>query len=460
MQIPNSLKKFGIEQAINYLSKDPEKNLPKLMEWVDRFAGDSFARQRDAIREAVNNPDDVYHQLIMHVMHDIDTDVLKTTFVNFFLNANLIGWPKQDAVREKYNCNVPWAVLLDPTSACNLHCTGCWAAEYGNKLNLTFDEIDNIIRQGKELGIYMYIYTGGEPLVRKADIIKLCEKHNDCEFLCFTNGTLIDEKFADEMLRVKNFMPAISLEGFEEATDGRRGKGTYQKVIKAMELLKSKKLPYGISCCYTRDNYDSITSEAYYDMLIEMGALFVWYFHYMPVGNDATTDLLPTPEQRTEVYRRIRDYRSRKPLFAMDFQNDAEYVGGCIAGGRRYLHINANGDVDPCVFIHYSDSNIREKSLLDALRSPIFMAYHDGQPFNENMLRPCPMLENPEKLRAMVDKTGAHSTDLSSPESADHLCSKCDQYAECWTPVADTLWHGSKGEAKYLKKKAEAAAKQ
>ena len=124
----------------------------------------------------------------------------------------------------------------------------------------------------------------------------------------------------------------------------------------------------------------------------------------------------------------------------MDFQNDAEFVGGCIAGGRRYLHINANGDIDPCVFVHYSDSNIREKTLLDALRSPMLMAYHDGQPFNDNMLRPCPMLENPEKLREMVTASGAKSTDLPSPESVEHLCSKCDNYAANWKPEADALW--------------------
>ena len=163
----------------------------------------------------------------------------------------------------------------------------------------------------------------------------------------------------------------------------------------------------------------------------------------MPVGNDAVPELMPTPEQREEIYHRVRAYRETKPIFAMDFQNDAEYVGGCIAGGRRYLHINANGDVDPCVFIHYSDSNIREKSLLDCLRGPMFMAYHDGQPFNENMLRPCPMLENPNKLREMVARTGAHSTDPQSPESAEHLCAKCDSYAACWAPAAKKIWDDS-----------------
>mgnify|MGYP003291039586 FL=1 len=440
MNASNTLKKLGIEQTFNYIYKDPDKHMPKMMDWADKFADGEFISQRKIIREAITDPEHPYYSYIRRLFKEVDSNVTKTLAVNLFINASLVGWKKEEELRKKYNCNIPWAILLDPTSACNLHCTGCWAAEYGHKLNLTYDEIDDIICQGKELGVYLYIYTGGEPLVRKKDLIRICEKHSDCVFLCFTNSTLIDEEFADEMLRVGNFVPAISLEGFEEATDGRRGTGVYQKVRKAMELLRRKKLIYGISCCYTSANYDSITSEEFYDTLIEMGAYFVWYFHYMPVGNDAVPELMPTPQQRTGVYEKIRRYRATKPLFALDFQNDAEYVGGCIAGGHRYLHINANGDIDPCVFIHYSDSNIREKTLLEALQSPMMMAYHDNQPFNDNMLRPCPMLENPDKLRAMVEKSGAHSTDLQSPETAEHLCAKCDQYAKYWKPVADELW--------------------
>lgn len=440
MNVTTTIRKFGLEQAFNYLYKDPDKNLVKIMDWADKFAGDQLVPQRKIIREAMTNPEHPYYGFIRHILNDVDPHVMKTTAVNFFINASLVGWPKQEECRKKYGCNIPWAILLDPTSACNLHCTGCWAAEYGNKLNLSFEEMDDIIRQGKELGVYMYIYTGGEPMVRKKDLIRLCEKHDDCVFLCFTNGTLIDEAFADDMLRVGNFIPAISLEGFESATDLRRGDGVYRKVIQTMELLKSKKLIYGISACYTSANFESITSEEFFDSLIDLGAYFIWYFHYMPVGNDASPDLMPTPEQRTETYRRIRHYRATKPLFAMDFQNDAEYVGGCIAGGRRYFHINANGDVDPCVFVHYSDSNIHEKTILETLQLPMMMAYHDRQPFNENMFQPCPMLENPDKLREMVAKTGAHSTDLQSPETAEHLCAKCDRYAKEWQPVAEKLW--------------------
>ena len=443
MGISDSVKKLTLNTAFSYLEKDPEQNAPKLMAWVDKLAGsgpDSFEPQRAAVRSVINDPDNNMHQLVMDILRETDKDVLKATFQNFFLNANIIGWPVQEKMREKHGCNIPWAILLDPTSACNLHCTGCWAAEYGNKLNLTFDEIDSIITQGKDLGIYMYIYTGGEPLVRKKDLIALCNKHSDCQFLSFTNGTLIDEEFADEMLRVKNFIPAISLEGSETATDGRRGSGTYKKVVHAMELLKQKHLPFGISSCYTSANVDSIASDEYIDFICSMGARFIWYFHYMPVGNDAVPELLPSPEQREYMFHRIREIRSTRPIFAMDFQNDGQYVGGCIAGGRRYLHINANGDVDPCVFIHYSNANIREQTLLEALKSPIFMAYHDGQPVNDNMLRPCPMLENPEQLREIVAKTGAHSTDPQSPETADHLCAKCDEYAKNWQPTADRLW--------------------
>ena len=441
------LAKLGINTAYSYIEKDPEKNMGKLMDWVDKFAGDdeetNFHKQRAVVRDVIDHPESNWYQFVMRLFNETDNDVLKKIFTNFVLNAVLTGWKTQEAAREKYQCNIPWAILMDPTSACNLHCTGCWAAEYGNKLNLSFEDLDSIITQGKELGVYLYIYTGGEPLVRKKDLIALCNKHSDCVFLCFTNSTLIDEEFADEMLRVKNFVPAISLEGFEAANDSRRGDGVYQKVMHAMQILRDRKLPFGISTCYTSVNCNDITSEEFIDQVIGMGAKFAWFFHYMPVGQDAATELLPTPEQRKMVFEKIRGYRSTKPLFTMDFQNDAEYVGGCIAGGRRYLHINAAGDVDPCVFIHYSNANIHDVSLLDALRSPLFMAYHDNQPFNENMLRPCPMLENPQILPKLVAATGAHSTDPQAPETADTLCARTTAYAADWTPVAEELWKQS-----------------
>ena len=437
--IKDTMQNFAVNQALKYIEGNPEENIPKLMALVDKYSPDGwYGSQRDAIRTVIDEKGNWY-QLILK-LYELDPGVRKAFLQNFLLNASLKGSATQEEWSRKEGCNVPWAILLDPTSACNLYCTGCWAAEYGHQLNLSLEDIDSIIRQGKELGTYMYIYTGGEPLVRKKDVIKICEMHPDCEFLSFTNGTLIDEEFCREMLRVKNFVPAISLEGFEEANDSRRGDGIYQKVADAMQLLKKHNLPFGISACYTSRNYADISSEEFFDYMIDSGALFVWFFHYMPVGNDAAAELLPTPEQRETVYRRIREYRSTKAIFSMDFQNDAEFVGGCIAGGRRYLHINAKGDVEPCVFIHYSNCNIHDVSLLDALKSPLFMAYHDNQPFNENMFRPCPMLENPERIRKMVKETGAVNTDYINQESVDHLSDKTTPYAEAWKPKADELW--------------------
>ena len=441
-----NLQSFGLKKVLEYLDADPEKNIPKIIDWVEKFDKDGIVtRQLNTIKEVLEDRSSNWYELAMSLWSDVDTDVRKTLFENFIINATIIGGKRQKKSREEHKCNIPWAILMDPTSACNLHCTGCWAAEYGNKMNMDFDTLDSIIEQGKKLGTYMYIYSGGEPLVRKDDIIKLCEKHNDCAFLAFTNATLIDDKFADEMLRVKNFIPAISVEGFEEETDFRRGQGTYKSVVKAMNLLKEKRLPFGASCCYTSKNTDVIGSEEYIDTLVDMGAKFAWFFTYMPVGNEAVPELLATAEQRKYMYNQIRDFRGTKPIFTMDFWNDGEYVEGCIAGGRCYLHINANGDIEPCAFIHYSDSNIHKNTLLEAYKNPLFMQYHNNQPFNNNHLRPCPLLDNPGRLTDMVEKSGAHSTDMQNPENVRGLSKKCLNAANNWAPVADDLWEKSHG---------------
>lgn len=445
--IKESTKAFGVKQVLKYIDRNPDENIPKILNWLENHdKGGMISPQVHMARQALEDKDGNWYKLVKSLWTDVDDGVRLKLFENFVINATMIGSPRQIETGKENNCNVPWAILMDPTSACNLECKGCWAAEYGNKMNLSLEELDSIIRQGKKMGTYFYLYSGGEPTVRKKDLIRLCEMHPDCAFLAFTNGTLIDVAFADEMLRVKNFVPAISIEGFEEATDGRRGQGTYQKVLDTMKLLQKKKLPFGISLCYTRDNAEVIGSDAYIDEMIALGAKFAWFFTYMPVGVGAVPELMVTAEQRKFMYNTIRAWRKTKPLFTMDFWNDGEFVNGCIAGGRSYLHINANGDIEPCAFIHYSDSNIHDKTLLEAYKSPLFMQYHDNQPFNENMLRPCPLLDNDGKLAEMVHKSGAHSTDLAQPENVDALCAKCKNACRQWAPVADRLWMPKNGK--------------
>ncbi|QNM04816.1 radical SAM protein [Qiania dongpingensis] len=437
---------FGsaIDAALKHVNKDREKGLLQLVDLTEKFMGGQFLPESyEGARRMIQDPDSKWMQYVNRLMDEIDPNVIKMSALNLGYEAAFHGTKTIRRMREIHGCNIPWLILMDPTSACNLHCTGCWAAEYGHKLNLTYEEMDSIITQGKELGIYFYMLTGGEPLMRKKDIIRLCRKHHDCAFHAFTNGTLVDEAFCREMKEAGNLSLSISLEGFEEVNDLRRGDGVFGRVMEAMDILKRNGQLFGTSICYTSKNVETVTSDEFLDMIIEKGCRFSWYFHYMPVGNEAAPELLPTKEQRTYMYHRIREIRGNtggKQIYTMDFQNDGEFVGGCIAGGRNYCHINPNGDVEPCVFIHYSGANIRETTLLEALKQPLFMAYRDNQPFNGNHLRPCPMLENPEILEQMVRETGAHSTDLQSEEPVEHLCEKCREYAAEWKPEAEALW--------------------
>ena len=431
-------------RVFKYIYKNPKKNMLKLIKIGKAVTGKMYPESTFTKPiEIISDESNIWHSFLFRGLQEVDSDFLRKAVLTFGIDLGLIGTSTIRRRREEEHCNIPWVVLMDPTSACNMKCKGCWAAEYGHKSSLTLDEMRRIVSQSKELGTHFFMYTGGEPLIRKSDILTVAKENPDCLFLSFTNGTLVDDKFCEDMKQCGNLALALSIEGSEETTDLRRGDGAYRKTLEAMQLLKKHKCLFGTSVCYTSQNYKAVTSDEFYDMMIENGARYAWYFHYMPVGSDSDTGLLLTPEQREYVYREIRAKRNAKtgkPIFTVDFQNDAEFVGGCIAGGRNYFHINSEGDVEPCVFVHYSDSNIREKSILECLKAPLFREYYKGQPFNDNMLCPCPMLENPQKLRSIVTKTGAKSTNLTHPESAEELCSKCDDYAKLWAPKAKEIW--------------------
>jgi len=437
----NIITRNVVKQLLRAAIKDPDKNIPRIIDTVEKFDRKGINHKAyDNLRKSLADPNNNWNILLHNLTKNVDPVVLEKMVMSLGFHSAIASANERMSNIEKYGCNIPWAVLMDPTAACNLHCTGCWAAEYGKNTYMTYETLDRIINEGTALGTYTYIYSGGEPTMRKKDLIKLAEAHPDCAFLAFTNGTLVDEEFADELKRVGNFGLAFSIEGSEEDTDFRRGKGTYQAVIRAMDLLRERGVVFGFSACYTSKNLGTIGSDEFVDLMIEKGALFGWYFTYIPVGKDAVTELMADAEQRAYMYHKIREWRETKPAFLLDFWNDGEYVYGCIAGGRHYLHINANGDVEPCAFIHYSNVNINECSFLEALQSPLFMQYHENQPFNRNMLRPCPMLDNPEKLREMVQKSGAHSTDFLAPESAEELTAKTQEISEKWAVKAKELW--------------------
>lgn len=433
-----------LDVALRYVIKDPDRNIPKFAGRVlGLFKGLFPDRAINGLVRGASDPNNTYVKLAKNIIRDTDPAMIKTLAMSLGYHAGLRGTKAVRANREKHGCNIPFLLLMDPTSACNLNCKGCWAAEYGHTLNLSYEDMSSVVRQGKELGTHVYMYTGGEPLIKKKELIRICRENPDCTFLAYTNATLIDQAFCDELKSVGNMSLALSIEGNEESNDWRRGKGAYETTLKAMDLLRENKIIYGISVCYTRSNIDFVTSDEFLDLMVEKGVRFAFYFNYMPVGHEADKGLIPSPAQRKYMYywiRRVRNSRTGKPMFIFDFQNDGEFVGGCIAGGRNYFHINSRGDMEPCVFIHYSDSNIRTHTLLQGLKNPLFAEYRKGQPFNDNHLRPCPMLENPDKLREIIKKTGAKSTDLIVEEDVDTLCGKCDEFAYEWKPVAEEIW--------------------
>ncbi len=440
MSLKGSISSTIAVRELNHLREDPAKNFPQLVDWARRLdVSGKYGKTLDGIASIAGDENNNWNRLVMSLIREIDPSFLEKFITNFAVNSAFLSIREREKIKEREGCNIPWAILMDPTAACNLHCTGCWAAEYQKTAAMDYGLLDRIITEGKKLGIYMYIYSGGEPLVRKADILSLAEKHKDCFFLSFTNATLVDEAFAEESRRLGNIVLAISIEGFEAETDLRRGKGTYRKVIEAMDILKAHGVPFGFSTCYHKFNTEVVGSPEYIDLMVEKGARFGWYFTYMPLGKDAKTELLATPDQREFMYHRVREFRKTKPIFLLDFWNDGETVGGCIAGGRSYLHINAAGDVEPCAFIHYSNANIRDMSLLETLKQPLFREYAAGQPFNANHLRPCPLLDNPEKLRGMVERSGAHSTQLLDEEEVGPLTAKCEEVSKAWAVKAEEL---------------------
>lgn len=437
---------IAISAILKYIDKAPQKNLLKILNVAERhfkmFPPDNFTKMKNIVKDG----DNCYMTLASNMLRDVDRNLIKSMLLSLGVHAGYYGTKSVRANREKFKCNIPWVILFDPTSACNLRCKGCWAAEYGHELQLSLDEMRSVVKQGKELGTHFYMLTGGEPLIRKKDIITLASENPECTFLIYTNATLIDKKLCDDIKKCGNITLALSIEGSEESNDFRRGEGSYKRTLEAMELLKREKILYGLSICYTRNNIEDVTSDEFLDMVVDLGAKYAFYFNYMPVGHNADKELIPTPSQRKYMYffmKKTRNSKTGKPLFVMDFQDDGEYVGGCIAGGRNYFHINSNGDIEPCVFVHYSDSNIRKDTLLEALRKPLFQAYRKGQPFNDNHLMPCPMLENPEKLRAIIKETGAKSTDLIVSEDVDTLCSRCDDFSKAWKPVAEEIWNST-----------------
>jgi MoaA/NifB/PqqE/SkfB family radical SAM enzyme len=339
----------------------------------------------------------------------------------------------------KYRCVIPRLLLVDPTSACNIKCKGCWAADYRRNSHLSYEKLDELFTEAQKIGVLTIIMSGGEPLLRKKDIIRLCEKHKKLTFGLFTNGTLIDEEFVNELVRIENLNVFLSIEGYREDTDSRRGDGIYDKVIASMDLLKKHDIGFGFSICYHSRNYEVVSSKEFLNFLVGKGAWFGWMFNYLPIGSDADISFCCSAEQRAYVKGRIETYCLENRYTIIDFANSGHKAFGCVAAGSDFAHINANGDMEPCAFCHYSDANIKNMSLVDALRSPFFRNFRQHKPFSKNNMRPCPIMDVPDGLVSVTKTKGVSSTHLNNQETAEELADKTRHLANNWEPLADEL---------------------
>ncbi|HAA90329.1 MAG: Fe-S oxidoreductase [Thermoanaerobacterales bacterium 50_218] len=454
-----------IEQALNYIGGNPETNIPRflrLIETIARAPGHKESIQK--VQDAYQN-DPVMREYLNKLFYELDPGVQKRLVCNLVLNALLLGRPRQIQIEQEEGIHVPFTFLIDPTSACNLKCIGCWAGEYKKHDQLEPELLDRIFQEAKELGIYAIVLSGGEPFVYPY-LFDIAEKHNDMVFMIYTNGTKIDEKAADRLRELGNMSPVISIEGWEERTDHRRGRGVFRRITQAMDYLRERGVLFGASITITRENVEEVTSDEFIDFLIEKGVKYVWTFHYIPIGREPNVDLMVLPEQRAYLVDRIIQLRTEKPITIIDFWNDGDLIGGCIAGGRCYFHINARGDVEPCAFAHFAVDNIKEKSLKEVLQSPLFKAYQKRQPFSDNLLRPCPIIDVPEALRAIVEESGAYPTHTGADTVLKgEIGAYLDQRAAKWKIISDEIWkrrlqEKEKGVGPYRKAPAACACAQ
>jgi MoaA/NifB/PqqE/SkfB family radical SAM enzyme len=444
MELYRRAKQYSLEKftttALSLLANSSKESLVRLTYLAEKIP------QKESYREKIrwirtlfqsNHPGLMIARRVLNETHPHHR---KKIISNFIINQLLVGTNHRKAFAERSGFYPPDAMLMSPTMRCNLHCYGCYASAYSTEEDLPFDVIDRLIDECKEMGIHLVIMTGGEPFIRK-DLFDLFEKHEDTIFQIYTNGTLIDEKMVERFVALGNVVPAISLEGLREETDHRRGRGQFDRIVKVMDWLRNAGIFFAVSTTQTSQNTDVLTSDAFVDFLVEKGCILLWNFHYVPIGRNPDLNLMATPEQRNRMRERLSYFRATKPLLFVDFWNDGCLTQGCIAAGRKYFHINARGDVEPCVFCHFASDNIKEKSLAEALNSPLFREIRSRQPYSENYFRPCLLIDHPEKGREFALRHAKYFTHEGAENLFTDFAQAIDTYAKAYREIAEAAWN-------------------
>ncbi len=305
----------------------------------------------------------------------------------------------------------PTAIAFSPTMRCNLACTGCYARDYPNDDELPFHLIDRMLASAERMGVFLFVITGGEPLTRDG-ILDLFQRHRRLLFLMITNGTLLDQQTARKIAKARNIVPVVSLEGWQEHTDARRGTGVHQQVERAMGYLQKEGVVFGFSATVAADNFETVVSDQFLDEMVKRGCALRFYTECVPIGSAAEWDPVLKRDQQKCFRDKILRMRKSKAIILVHLPDD-EYWGDnkCRAVTNGSVHINAEGYVEACPFAHFASDNVREKSLDRILLSRFLTEVRSSDAVIRRGQLGCALVENRDLLQDIAARTGAKRTD-------------------------------------------------
>lgn len=359
---------------------------------------------------------DLEHYLTISIEHMIK-NILKTSIKNpaasmFFMQyaKHMTRAQKIRSDEEKKGNHIPAFLIGSITTQCNLHCKGCYAranhscfdgTREGMPSVLPGEKWKEIFDEAAELGIGFVILIGGEPFVRK-DVLQKAGEQKKILFPIFTNGTMMDAEYLEILKKNRNLLPVLSIEGEKETTDERRGRGVYQKLNETMQSLKKEGIFYGASITVHKGNLEEVLSDRFIDTLAEASCRAVFYVEYVPTTKESRGIVLGDSE-RERLMGRLRELRSKQQdMMFIAFPGDEESSGGCLAAGRGFFHINAYGGVEPCPFSPYSDTNLSNMTLLEALHSPLFVKLNENGNLFKEHIGGCVLYEQEEQVKALL----------------------------------------------------------
>ncbi|MBP5433514.1 radical SAM protein [Ruminococcus sp.] len=331
----------------------------------------------------------------------------ESSFMLKFATASSAASKKRRKAEDKGE-HIPPFLIASITSKCNLHCAGCYSrcnhatVDSEPVKQLTDEEWQAVFDEAEALGISFILLAGGEPMLRRG-VIEVAGKKQNILFPIFTNGTYLDEGYFELFDKCRNLIPVMSIEGSRELTDERRGKGIYDRLIANMNEIKKRGLIFGASVTVTTRNYKEVTSQAFLNSLEEKGCKVIIFVEYVPVTEESS-ELAPSDSEREYLQNEIIQLRETHPeMVYISFPGDEKSSGGCVAAGRGFFHINSHGGAEPCPFSPYSDINVRNSSLKEAINSPLFRKLRDEGYLLEDHSGGCVLYEKRELVQQMIN---------------------------------------------------------